>query len=110
MAFCMPLFAGRDEILVPSIFDVEVISALVRRGVDPIRVDTFLRQHLASRTLVTLGPRAVTAAAALAGRAKLRAADLLYVWVAAKNGLSLVTLDHEIVAKAAAVGVTAFEP
>lgn len=110
MAFCMPLFAGRDEVLVPSIFDVEVIAALVRRGVDPFRVDTFLRQHLSNRVLVTLGPRAVTAAAALAGRAKLRAADLLYVWVASKNGLPLVTLDHEIVAKAAAVGVTAIEP
>ena len=35
---CMPLFAGRDEIIVPAIFDVEVASALLRRGTAPATV------------------------------------------------------------------------
>lgn len=35
---CMPLFAGRDEIVVPAIFDVEVASALLRRGTAPATV------------------------------------------------------------------------
>ena len=110
LAYCMRLFAGRDEIVVPAIFDVEVTTALVRRGADPLRVEEFLKQHLASRTLVTIGPRAATSACALAGRTGLRAADLLYVWVATKKRLPLVTLDAEVVKRAGAAGVHAQMP
>ena len=59
---CLPLFAGRDEIVVPAIFDIEVVSALVRRGAAPASVDRFFEKHFASRKLVTIGPRAARAA------------------------------------------------
>ena len=100
---CMPLFAGRDEIVVPAIFDVEVVSALVRRGAAPASVERFFEKHFASRTLVTIGPRAARAARALASTTRLRAADALYVWVAAREGLPLVTLDAEVLQRSAAV-------
>jgi predicted nucleic acid-binding protein len=99
----MPLFAGRDEIVVPAIFDVEVVSALVRRGASPASVERFFEKHFAARTLVTIGPRAVRAARALASTTRLRAADALYVWVAAREGLSLVTLDAEVLQRGAPV-------
>jgi predicted nucleic acid-binding protein len=107
---CMKLFSGRDEIVVPAIFDVEVTTALVRRGADPARVEAFLKQHLAARTLVTIGPRAAASACALAARTGLRAADLLYVWVAARKRLTLVTLDGEVAKRAAGAGVSASAP
>ncbi len=84
---CLPLFAGRDEIVVPTIFDVEVVSALVRRGATLASVDRFFEKHFASRQLVT----------------RLRAADSFYVWVAAREGLSLVTTDAKVIARAASV-------
>ncbi len=100
---CMPLFAGRDEIVVPAIFDVEVVSALVRRGAAPGSVERFFEKHFASRELVTLGPRAAHGARAIAGSTRLRAADALYVWVAAREGVPLVTADVEMLQRAASV-------
>jgi predicted nucleic acid-binding protein len=100
---CTPLFAGHDEIVVPSIFDVEVASALVRRGVSPASVDRFFEKHFASRKLVTIGPRAARGARAIAGSTRLRAADALYVWVAAREGLPLVSLDLEVLQRGASV-------
>jgi predicted nucleic acid-binding protein len=100
---CLPLFGGRDEIVVPAIFDSEVVSTLVRRGAAPKAIDRFFEKHFASRTLVTIGPRAARAARRIAGVTRLRAADALYVWVAAREGLTLVTLDAEVVQRAAAV-------
>ncbi|MGH7895677.1 MAG: type II toxin-antitoxin system VapC family toxin, partial [Candidatus Binatia bacterium] len=93
---CLPLFAGRDQIVVPSIFDLEVTSALVRRGVAPVRVAAFFDSHLRSRELITIGPRAVRAARAVVNITRLRAADALYVWVAARKGIPLVTADGEV--------------
>jgi predicted nucleic acid-binding protein len=58
----VPLFAGRDQIVVPAIFDAEVTSALVRRGATSDRVAAFFERHLTSRRLVNIGPRAVRAA------------------------------------------------
>ncbi len=97
----MPLFAGRDEIVVPATFDVEVVSALVRRGAAPVSVERFFEKHFASRKLVTIGPRAARGARAIAGSMRLRAADALYVWVAAREGLPLVTADVEVLQRAA---------
>ncbi len=107
---CMPLFAGTDDIVVPALFDVEVFSALVRRGAAPAAVTALFQRHLATRKLVTLGPRAVEGARAVAAVTRLRAADSFYVWVAAREGLSLVTLDQEILGRAALAGVTALPP
>jgi predicted nucleic acid-binding protein len=106
----MPLFAGRDEIVVPSIFDLEVTSALVRRGVTLDRVAAFFEQHLAARRLVTIGPRAVRAARSVVTAARLRAADSLYVWVAARENVPLVTADREVIQRAALAGARVLEP
>jgi predicted nucleic acid-binding protein len=100
---CMPLFAGRDEIVVPATFDVEVVSALVRRGAAPASVERFFEKHFASRRLVTIGPRAARAARAIASSTRLRAADALYAWVAAREGLALVTTDVEVLQRGASV-------
>jgi predicted nucleic acid-binding protein len=107
---CMPLFAGRDQIVVPAIFDLEVTSALVRRGITPDRVAAFFERHLASRQLVNIGPRAVRAARAIVGATRLRAADALYVWVAAHEGVPLITADREVIERAALAGATASGP
>lgn len=107
---CLPLFAGRDEVVVPAIFDLEVTSALVRRGVAAERVAAFFASHLAARRLVAVGPRAIRAARAIVHATRLRAADALYVWVAAREGLPLVTLDREVIDRAALAGVTAIGP
>jgi predicted nucleic acid-binding protein len=107
---CMPLFAGSDEAVVPAIFDVEVVSALVRRGAPPARVAAFFEQHFGSRTLVTIGPRAALAARAVVSATRLRAADALYVWLAARESLPLVTADAEVLQRAALAGVQAIVP
>jgi len=106
----MPLFAGRDEIVVPSIFDLEVTAALVRRGVGADRVAAFLARHLAARRLVTIGARAVRAARTIVSATQLRAADALYVWVAAREDLILVTADREIIERAPLAGARAVAP
>jgi len=107
---CMPLFGGHDEIVVPALFDIEVVSALVRRGVAPASVDRFFKQHFATRTLVTLGPRAARAVCGVVGLTRLRAADALYVWLAAREGLPLVTSDREVLNRAPLAGATAVVP
>lgn len=100
---CMPLFAGQDEVIVPAIFDIEVTAALVRRGADPAHVATFFEKHFAARTLVTLGPRAVRATKTVVGATRLRAADALYVWLAAREKLPLITADVEVLQRASSV-------
>jgi predicted nucleic acid-binding protein len=107
---CLPLFAGRDDIVVPSVFDLEVTAALVRRGVGADRVATFFAQHLPARRLVTIGGRAVRAARAVVNATRLRAADALYVWVAAREDLTLVTADREIIQRAPLAGARAEAP
>lgn len=107
---CMPLFTGHDEIVVPAIFDIEVTAALTRRGLAPARVADFLAQHLAQRTSVTIGPRAVRGVRRILDKTCLRAADALYVWVAAREELPLITLDQEVLARSEFAGVTATPP
>jgi predicted nucleic acid-binding protein len=107
---CLPLFAGHDDVIVPAIFDIEVVAALVRRGADAAQVGAFFEKHFATRTLVTIGPRAARAVRAVVGVTRLRAADALYVWLAAREGLPLVTFDAEILQRAALVGVQAVPP
>jgi predicted nucleic acid-binding protein len=106
----MPLFAGRDEIVVPVTFELEVTAALMRRGVEPKKIAGFLSQHLAERRSVTVGPRAVRGTNRILRLTRLRAADALYVWVAAREELPLVTLDQEVLARAGLAGVTATPP
>lgn len=107
---CMPLFAGRDEIVVPSVFDIEVTSALIRRGVTPDRVAAFFERHLASRRLINIGPRAVRGARIVVNATRLRAADALYVWLAAREDVPLVTADREVIQRAPLAGARTLEP
>ena len=107
---CMPLFGGRDEIVVRAIFDLEITAALMRRGVEGKKIAGFLSQHLVERRLVTVGPRAVRGTNRILRLTRLRAADALYVWVAAREELPLVTLDQEVLAHAGLAGVTATPP
>jgi predicted nucleic acid-binding protein len=106
----MPLFAGGDEIVVPATFEIEVTAALTRRGLEPARVAEFLARHLAQRTSVTIGPRALRGVHRILGMTRLRAADALYVWVAAREELPLVTLDQEVLARGRLAGVTVTAP
>lgn len=92
---------GKDEIVVPVIFDAEVASALLRRGVPAAMVARFLDEDLAARRLVTMGPRASRGIVSVVAATKLRAADAAYVWTASSRGLVLVTLDLEIPTKVA---------
>lgn len=107
---CMPLFAGIDEIIVPAIFDIEVTAALVRRGAAQATVARLLERHFAPRAQVTIGPRAARAVCNVAGITRLRAADALYVWVAAREGVPLVTLDQQVIDRAGLAGATAILP
>jgi predicted nucleic acid-binding protein len=106
----MALFAGKDEIVVPAIFDIEVIAALTRRGLETKRVAGFLTQHLSQRKLINIGPRAIRGVNRILGLTRLRAADALYVWVAAREELPLVTLDEEVLARASLAGVEVTRP
>ena len=107
---CMPLFGGQDEIVVPALFDIEVVSALVRRGVAPASVERFFERHFATRKLVTIGLRAARAVRHIVGLTRIRAADALYVWLAAREGLQLVTADREVLDRARLAGATAVAP
>ena len=107
---CTPLFSGRDEVVVPASFDIEVTAALTRRGIESARIAGFLALHLARRRVVTVGPRAIRGANRIVGVTRLRAADALYVWLAAREELPLVTLDQEVLARAGLAGVTATPP
>lgn len=107
---CMPLFSGRDWIVVPVIFDLEVVGALARRGSAMPAIARFFERHFTSRRLVTIGPKAAKAVRAIIGITRLRAADALYVWVAAREGLPLVTADREVLDCAPLAGVTATLP
>ena len=102
------LLTGADEIVVPSLFDVEVISALVRGQALPARAQKYLQVDLAPRKLVTIGPRSARAICGVVARTRLRAADAAYVWVAIVHELPLVTLDREIGEKVA--GMCRVEP
>jgi predicted nucleic acid-binding protein len=106
----MPLFAGQDEVIVPAIFDVEVVSALLRRGAAPASVARFFDRHFTSRKLVTIGPRTVRAVRGIVGLTRLRAAEALYVWLAGREGLPLVTTDAEVIQHAPLAGVNALAP
>ena len=99
------ILTGRDELLVPALFPIEVTSALARRAAWPKpQIATYVTRLLAPPCrVVTLGARSARAASQLAAAMRLRAADAVYVWVAAKAGVLLVSLDDEILERGAAV-------
>ena len=87
--------------LVPSIFRVEVASALTRAGVDAALTRRYLENLLSMAEVVTLGPVRTRQVQEIAMRTRLRAADAIYVWLAARENLTLVTLDQEMLARSA---------
>ena len=87
---------GTDEIVVPSIFSVEVGASLARAGEPLGTIRAYVDALLARATVVPLGARAARAAREMAMRCRLRAADGVYVWIASREGLPLCSLDEEI--------------
>ena len=93
---------GDDEIVVPSFFVVETSGALARLGQPQADIVALVDALTSSpHTIVTVGPRSARAARAVAIAARLRGPDALYVWLAAREGVPLCTLDHEIVTRGA---------
>lgn len=92
---------GDDEIVVPSFFIVETSGALARLGQPEADVILLIDALTAPpHKVVTVGPKSSRAARSVALTARLRGPDALYVWVAARDGLPLCTLDQEIIARA----------
>ena len=104
VTFLTPLIKGIDSIVVPSsIFCIEVASALARAGFAMREVERFVAAFLARADVVTIGPVRARRIQRVAVTTRLRAADAMYVWLAAHEGLALVTADLEIHERAAAV-------
>ena len=95
---------GLDELVQPSTFRVEVGGALARLGRPHAEIRRLIDPLCAApHAVVTVGPKASAAAEARAIQMRLRGADALYVWLAAKRGLALCTLDREMAGRAAAL-------
>lgn len=96
------ILSGADEIVIPTLFAVEVGASLARVGVALPAIRDYVGKLLAGATLVPLGPRRARQVCETAMRWKLRAADAVYVWVAEREGVPLCTLDHELDRRASA--------
>ncbi len=105
-----PLLQGTDSIVVPSIFDVEVVASLVRAGYAAADARRAADLFVGRARIVTLGPRGARAASGVAARTRLRTGDAIYVSVAEREALPLLTLDGEILARAHLAGVSAVAP
>jgi len=90
------ILTGRDEVVVPALFSVEVAASLARADVAPQTIRRYVKELLAAATVVPLGPRAARQARETAIHWKLRAADAVYVWLAERYDVPLCTLDREI--------------
>ncbi len=98
------VLSGVDEICVPAIFAGEVASALTRSTTrSAADILGYVRALLADAEVITLGPRAALAIAAVATQSRLRAADAAYVWTARRAGVALVTADEELVKRSGAL-------
>jgi predicted nucleic acid-binding protein len=109
-SYLAPLLQGIDAIVVPTLFEVEVVATLVRAGIAPADARRAADLFVSRGRQVTLGPRAARAASNTASRTHLRTGDAIYVWVAQREGLPLVTFDGDILARAHLAGVTAVAP
>jgi predicted nucleic acid-binding protein len=104
------VITGVDTIVVPAIFPAEMMATLGRGGLDARAAGRATSTFLAGARLVTIGPRFALAAGRVAATAKLKGMDAIYVALASREGLDLVTLDQEVIDRAARVGVTAVKP
>jgi predicted nucleic acid-binding protein len=96
------ILAGADELVVPSTFAIEVASALTRGRVPAGEVRRFVGLLLVNADILTIGPRKADAISSIAMLTRLRAYDAVYVWLAHREEVPLVTADEEILARAAA--------
>jgi predicted nucleic acid-binding protein len=95
---------GDDLAVVPSIFVTEVAGALARLGFERAAIDAFVAALTSTpHEVMTIGPKRALAAAGIAVCTKLRGADAMYVWLAAREGVPLCTLDREMLARSAAI-------
>lgn len=100
-----------EELIVPSIFLVEVAGALARRTGDKVAATAALRTTVSSTaiTVVPIDRALATTAARLALDLSLQGADATYVALAAERDSPLVTWDRELISRAGAV-VRVVEP
>jgi predicted nucleic acid-binding protein len=91
------VLAGDDEIVVPAIFPIEVGASLARVGEPAAAVCAYVDALMAVASAVaTIGPLRARKIRDMAIASKLRAADAAYVWLAAREGAPLCTLDREM--------------
>ena len=96
------ILSGQDELIVPTIFQIEVTSALTRAGTGKKTIDAYVDRLLDCATeIAILGPKRAAKVAEVAAYAKLRAADSIYVWLASERRATLVTADTEVLERAA---------
>lgn len=94
---------GDDIAVVPSLFVTEVAGALARLGFGPVAIHGFVAVLTAApHEVMAIGRKRAHAAARVAVATKLRGADAMYVWLAAREGVPVCTLDGEILARGAA--------
>lgn len=94
------ILQGDDDIVVPTLFSIEVAASLARVGTPVPAIRRYVRQLLAVARVVPLGPAAARQAGETAMRWKLRGADAVYVWLAARENVALCTLDREMAQRA----------
>lgn len=93
---------GQDELVVPSLFGIEVAGALARHGEAEDKTREYVaRLTSAPHDVVPLGTARARRAMDVALAGRLRGADAVYVWLASSRGLPLCTLDHEMAERAA---------
>jgi predicted nucleic acid-binding protein len=96
LRFLRRCLAQGEELVHPPLFSIEVAAALSRRGADAAVLRRYLAPLLASPNRVAvLGPKAAERVVRVAIRYGLRGADAVYVWLAERESLPLVTLDRE---------------
>lgn len=92
---------GQDEVVVPTLFLVEVAASLCRLGVAHDRIDQLLDGlSRAPHELVPLTTRRARVASAEALRGRLRGADACYAAISSEYRLALCTLDIELAERA----------
>ena len=100
--------ASGNTIYAPTLILAEVAGAIARRTGDPAagRRGIIRVRRLSTLSLVALDERLAEDAAQLAADLRLRGADAVYVAVARRFGVPLVTWDQEQLQRGAAVVAT----
>jgi predicted nucleic acid-binding protein len=101
--FVTPVLMGKHELVLPTIFEVEVLASLARASVPAGDGRASTAAFLNRAKVVTLGPLAARKAAQVAVSCRLRGMDAIYAWVAQREGIPLVTFDRELVDRASAI-------